>query len=214
MRQIYRTLAFLFLLAAVPVFAQTPDALWNSLMEGNRAYVGGRLTYDSLAQSREKSAKSQNPPVTVLSCADSRVPPELIFNRSIDQLFVIRVAGNIAGPFDIASIEYAIANGWTKLIVVMGHGECGAVKAALETSDPPSPSLVALVQRIRESFTGIDRKAKDPAVVRRAIDANAQASANYLVANSKIIRDAVKSGKVGVVVAYYNLSTGQVERVH
>jgi carbonic anhydrase len=201
-------------LATVPVFAQTPDALWNALVEGNRAYVGGHLTYDNLAQSRQRSAAKQNPPVTLLSCADSRVPVELVFNRSIDQLFVIRVAGNVAGPFDIASIEYAIANGWTKLIVVLGHGECGAVKAALETSDPPSPSLVALVQRIRESFTGIDRKPKDPATVRRAIDANANASAKYLVANSKIIRDAVQSGKVGIVVAYYNLATGQVERVH
>ncbi|HUJ13519.1 MAG TPA: carbonic anhydrase [Thermoanaerobaculia bacterium] len=183
-------------------------------MEGNRAYVAGRISYDNLAQLRQQSADHQNPPVTLLSCADSRVPAEIVFNRSIDQLFVVRVAGNVAGAFDLASIEYAVAQGYTKLIVVLGHEECGAVKAALDSSDPPSPSLVALVQRIRQSFTGLDSWSKDPANVRRAVEANARASATYLLANSKIIRDAVQSGKVGVVVAYYNLSTGQVERVH
>ncbi|HLJ72976.1 MAG TPA: carbonic anhydrase, partial [Thermoanaerobaculia bacterium] len=146
-------------------------------MEGNRAYVAGRLTYDNLVQSREKTANGQNPPVTVLSCADSRVPPELIFDRSIDQLFVIRAAGNIAGRLGIASIEYAIANGWTKMIVVLAHGECGAVKAALERADPPSPNLVFLVQRIRQSFDSIERNPKDLTTVRRATEANARASA-------------------------------------
>ena len=182
-------------------------------MDGNRAYVAGSLSFDNLAELRRESAGHQNPPVTLLSCADSRVPPELVFNRSIGQLFVIRVAGNIAGTFDLASIEYAVANGYTKLIVVLGHEQCGAVRAALDPSDPPSPSLVALVQRIRQSFTGIDHWDVDPATVRLAVDANARASAAYLIANSKIIRDAVQSGKVGIVVAYYNLTTGAVERV-
>ena len=182
-------------------------------MEGNRIYVAGRVSFDNLVDLRHHSADHQNPPVTLLSCADSRVPPELVFNRSIDQLFVIRVAGNVAGPFDLASIEYAIANGYTKLIVVLGHEECGAVRAALDTNDPGSPSLVALVQRIRQSFVGLDHWAVDPATVRRAVEANARGSAAFLLANSKIIRDAVQSGKVGIVVAYYNLSTGAVERL-
>jgi len=208
-----RHLVLVCLLAALPTFAQTPDALWNSLMEGNRAFVAGRLAFDNLAEQRRHSTDHQNPPVTVLSCADSRVPPELVFDRSIDQLFVIRVAGNVAGPFDLASIEYAVANGYTKLIVVLGHEECGAVRAALDVSDPGSPSLVALVQRIRESFVGLDRWSTDPATVRRAVEANARASAASLSANSKIIRDAVQSGKVAIVVAYYNLATGEVERL-
>ncbi len=115
--------------------------------------------------------------------------------------------------FDVASIEYAVANGYTKLIVVMGHQECGAVRAALDPEDPGSPGLVALVQRIRQSFAGMDHWARDPATVRHAVEANARASATYLLANSKIIRDAVQSGKVGIVVAYYNLDSGAVERV-
>ena len=125
---------------------------------------------------------------------------------------MIRV-GNVAGPFDIASIEYAISNGYTKLIVVLGHEECGAVRAALSMSDASSPSLLALVKRIRESLTSIDHPSLTATVVRRAVEANARGSAAFLLAHSTIIRDAVKSGKVRVVVAYYNLMTGAVERI-
>ena len=137
-------------------------------------------------------------PVTVLSCSDSRVPPELVFNRSIDQLFFVRVAGNVAGPFDLASIEYAIANGYTRLIIVLGHEKCGAGRAALAAADPPTPSLVALVQR---------------ATVRRAVETNARGSAAYILAHSQVIRDAVQSEHVGLVVAYYNLESGVVEKI-
>jgi carbonic anhydrase len=205
--------SLLILLFAIPAGAQTTEALWQSLMEGNRAFVAGKVGFDGLAELRHESAAHQNPPVTILSCADSRVPPELVFNRSIDQLFVIRVAGNVAEPFDLASIEFAIANGYTKLIVVLGHEECGAVRAALAPADPPTPSLVALVQRIRESFTGMEVWSLEPANVRRAVEANARGSAAYLLAHSQVIRDAVQSGRVGLVVGYYNLSSGVVERI-
>jgi carbonic anhydrase len=210
---------FLF---ALPLLAETPfpvpwpkplapEAYWQTLMTGNATYMAGALPYTGLGAQREASAKGQNPPVTVLSCADSRVPPELIFGRAIDDLFVVRVAGNVAGPFDIASIEYAIAHGWTRLIVVMGHEDCGAVKAALDIDDPETPSLVALVQRIRESFllptwTGPDR-------VERAVKANARSSAAYLLAHSTVIRKAVLEHHVGLIVAYYNLKSGKVEEV-
>jgi carbonic anhydrase len=201
------------LLFALPAAAQTNDALWQSLMEGNRAFVAGKLTFDHLADERRQSAAHQNPPVTVLSCSDSRVPPELVFNRSIDQLFVVRAAGNVAGPFDLASIEYAIASGYTRLIVVLGHEECGAVRAALTAADPPTSSLVALVQRIRESFIGIDKWSLERATVRRAVEANARGSAAYILAHSQVIRDAVHSERVGLVVAYYNLESGVVEKI-
>ncbi len=212
MRHPIRLVAVLLLLAA-PVSAQTADPLWQSLMDGNRAYVAGTLTFEHLAELRKESAAHQNPPVTVLSCSDSRVPPELLFDRSIDQLFVIRVAGNVASAFEIASIEYAVANGYTKLIVVLGHEECGAVRAALSTTDPDTPSLTALVQRIRESFGGIGHWDLERATVRRAVEATARGSAAYLLAHSKVIREAVQSGRVGLVTAYYNLTSGVVERI-
>jgi len=156
----------LALLIAAPASAQNADAVWQSLMDGNRAFVAGKVTFDHLADLRKHSADHQNPPVTILSCSDSRVPPELIFNRSLDQLFVIRVAGNVAADFETASIEYAIANGYTNLIVVL----------APQFSWP-------------------------------------RASAEYLLAKSKVIREAVGSKRVGLVVAYYHLDSGAVERL-
>jgi carbonic anhydrase len=192
---------------AAPAVAQTPDALWQSLMDGNRTYVAGKITYDHLADARHHSAEHQNPPVTVLSCADSRVPVELIFDRSIDQLFVIRVAGNVSDEFDVASIEYAIAHGYTKEIVVLGHEGCGAVTAAMESGEPGTPSLQALVKRIRSSWT------QKPATLEAAVEANARASAAFLTSHSKLIKDAVDSKKVAIVVAVYHLDTGVVERL-
>lgn len=186
-----------------------PDALWSALMAGNHRYVGGSLEYRTLRERRHATAASQNPPVTVLSCADSRVPPELIFDRTVGDLFVVRVAGNIADDFELASLEFAIANGWTKLIVVMGHEECGAVKAALEAGDPPTPSLVALVTRIRESLHhDADRES-----LRTATDANARYTAEYLTTHSAVIREAVRQGKVKIVSAYYAFD-GTVTQLH
>lgn len=187
--------------------------LWNMLMAGNRNYVAGTVTYDELKQERAAYKEKQHPPVTVLSCSDSRVPPELVFSQSLGALFVVRSAGNIADTYGIASIEFAIANGYTKLIVVLGHDECGAVKSSLATEDPISPHLLALVQRVRASFVNIPYKYDDPAVVRRAVEANTRASAAALLAQSKIIRDAVVAGKVEVVTAVYSLATGEVRKL-
>src|SRR4051812_46491218 len=199
----------LFLLVTAPAVAQTSDAQWKSLADGNARYVAGHLKFDHIAEQRHHSAEHQNPPVTVLSCSDSRVPPELVFDRSLNSLFVIRVAGNVTGPDEVASIEYAIANGYTKMIVVLGHEECGAVRAALLPEDPATPSLVALVSKIRDSFESIDRNLH-AATVRRAVEANARAAAKDLIAQSTVIAEAVKAGKVAMVVAYYDLDTGKV----
>jgi len=205
--------------------AATPEVYWQKLMLGNAKYVAGTLTYTGIAARRTETATDpvgdppiggQKPPVTVLSCSDSRVPDELVFGRTVGDLFVVRVAGNVAGQFDIASIEYAISKKWTKLIVVMGHEKCGAVEAALDPADPGTPSLVALVQRIRESFVGWQTW-PDTGRVERAVKANARSSAAYLLAHSTVIRGAVldprPDHRVGLVVAYYKLGSGEVEVV-
>lgn len=205
-------LAALLFLSAAATAPQSPDQIWQDLMQGNKVYVSGHEKFDDITHLREHSAAHQNPPVTLLSCSDSRVPAEIVFDKTINSLFVVRVAGNIAGPYEIASIEYAIANGYTKMIVVMGHESCGAVSAALSDKDPGSPSLNALVAKIRESFGGMKR-ALDPATVRKAVEANTRASAADLLKQSKIISDAVKSGRVALVTAYYDLDAGTVERL-
>jgi carbonic anhydrase len=190
----------------------TLDSLWGQLMDGNDLFVKGAIPYTHLDDGRRATTTEQKPPVLVLSCADSRVPPELVFARGIGDLFVVREAGNVADTFGIASIEYAVAHHWTKLIVVLGHERCGAVTEALKKKDPDTPSLLALVTRIRKSFAGkLTGKKRDD--VHEAILLNAKASADYIASHSEVIGKAVHSGEVKVVVGYYNLTSGEVERV-
>jgi carbonic anhydrase len=141
--------AFIALLS-VSAFAQTPDQYWTELMAGNQVFVkGGQIVYDSMRERRSGMANGQLPPVSILSCSDSRVPPEVVFQKTLGELFVVRAAGNVEDTFGVASLEYAASKGWTKLLVVMGHTDCGAVIASL-------PSLYELILRIRKSFMKFD----------------------------------------------------------
>ena len=149
MQRTLRAVAILFLLAA----AAHADE-WSDLMRGNRRYVRGHLVYSHLRAQRRATSKDQRPPVTIISCSDSRVPPELMFDQTVGDVFVVRVAGNVIDDFNLASVEYAVANKWTKLIVVIGHEYCGAVKEAISNeTEFGSPSLDALVAKIRETFS-------------------------------------------------------------
>jgi carbonic anhydrase len=224
-----RALVPIIILVCVPLFAQqqqtqpaqpvqaappvTPDQLWNALLQGNQYFVAGSISYNLLKEERAQLRDTQLPPITVLACSDSRVPPELIFNQSLGALFVIRTAGNVADEFGVASIEYAIANNWTRLIVVLGHENCGAVKASLGGADPTTPALKALATRIRTSFAGIPYDSVDKSNLKRAIDANTRASAAQLLAYSTLIRDAVLTERVKIVTAYYELGSGEVKKV-
>ena len=209
------TVVLITLVLSVPLAAQSADAskLWEALLEGNKRFVAGTLTFDELQKQREAVKEQQNPRITVISCSDSRVPPELIFDHSIGDLFVVRSAGNVIDDFGLASVEYAVLNGYTDLIVVLGHESCGAVKSALEQDDPITVSLRALVQRIRASFGGIRWDPENPQTVMKAVEANARASAAYLPARSGAIRAAIHAGKVKVIPAYYSLDTGAVRKV-
>jgi carbonic anhydrase len=212
-RNVTLVLAFVFCL---PLAAQNVDgdALWKALLTGNLKYQAGEISYDKLKEERAKLVRSQAPPVIVLSCSDSRVPPELVFNQSLGSLFVVRVAGNIADEAGLASIEYAVLHDWTKLIVVLGHENCGAVGSALERDDPHTPSLLALVERIRSSFIGIAWNGdKSGDLTKKAVEANARASAAWLTAHSDTIRDAVIDGKVRIIPAYYALGSGEVKAI-
>lgn len=195
-------LAVLALSLAFTAQAQNADALWADLMAGNARYVEGRLDYCALDHLRNATAGGQQPPTAILSCADSRVPAELIFHRSVGELFVVRVAGNVEDTFNIASLEYSVSKGWTKLIVVMGHSACGAVEASLPEPvvDKPTPSLYQLIRRIRASFT-----ARDPDL-RAATIMNINYTADQLRKNTTL-------ATVPIIKAYYDIATGKVERV-
>ena len=212
--------ALAILLVALPLFAQEPapapitaDQLWNALQQGNKQFVAGKLTYDNLKAERELLKDGQYPPITVLACSDSRVPPELVFNQSLGGLFIVRSAGNVADDFGLASIEYALSKGWTKLIVVLAHESCGAVEASLGPTDPGTPPLNALALRIRSSFIGIPYDPSNKDIVRRATEANARASVAQLLAGSAMIRDAVGKKYITIIPAYYELATGTVKKI-
>ena len=199
MQRTLRAFAVLFLIAAA---AQADE--WSDLMRGNRRYVTGHLVYSHLRAQRRAHRDRQNPPVTIVSCADSRVPPELMFDQTIGDIFVVRVAGNVIDTFNLASVEYAVKNGWTKLIVVIGHQSCGAVEAAL-TGHGGTPALDKLVEKIEEN---LDHK-RPP--LKEAIEINAHASANQLL-ESEEIRRAVTEQRVKIVTAYYGFD-GRVRRI-
>jgi carbonic anhydrase len=191
------------LLFALAGHAQTSQTVWSDLMAGNARYVEGRLDYCALHQLRNATAGGQSPQTSIISCADSRVPAELVFDRSIGELFVVRVAGNVDDTFSIASLEYAVLHGWTKVIVVMGHSDCGAVKAALgspEETEKLTPDLRKLVLRIQKSFK------IEPHDLRQAIIMNIDYTAEQLSMNP-LLKD------VPIVKAYYDVATGKVERI-
>ena len=189
--------AVVLLLSVATVHAQTTDSLWSDLLAGNGRFVEGHLDYCALQHLRSATAGA------ILSCADSRVPAELVFDRSIGELFVVRVAGNVDDTFGVASLEYAAdIQGWTKLIVVMGHSECGAVAASLKEPAPgkPTPALYELIMRIRKSFKTTPRDLREATIM----------NINYTA--EQLARNPAFKG-IPIVKAYYDVATGKVERI-
>lgn len=183
------------------------DQIVNRLKEGNDRFVIDKLDGKLQDSSRrEELVGGQSPHTIVLSCADSRVVPELAFDSGLGELFVVRVAGNIANKSSMASMEYAVAHVGSKVIVVLGHQSCGAVTAAIAGGDN-GPNLNHLLGHIKPAIDASPAGAEVNDVVKK----NAIMNAEALVANSKIIGDAANSGQVRIVPAYYNLDTGKVD---
>ncbi len=183
----------------------TPDDALTQLMDGNRRFVSKRLTScgEDLAARRHDTLEKQEPFAAVLSCADSRVPVELIFDQSIGRVFVTRVAGNVAPSEIIASLEYAVAELGTPLVVVMGHATCGAVKAAIG-NEPVPGQISALFGYIRPA---IDQAGTD---LEAAIKANARIQARIVSESSPVMAEQVKKKTLRIVASYYDLATGAV----
>jgi carbonic anhydrase len=187
---------------------------WARLQAGNQRHREGRWSHPGLNLKRRQAlAQGQKPFAAVLSCADSRVPPELVFDQGLGDLFVVRVAGNVAGPFDRASLEYGVEHLGIGLLVVLGHERCGAVKASLElegkAGDGLSPDLKALVGEIAPAVKG----KQGPGALDEAVHDNALLSARRLLERSAVLREAVEKGHLRVVSARYDLDSGAVETV-
>jgi carbonic anhydrase len=184
------------------------------LRDGNRRFVRNEVSKETLA-SREHRAGAvapQKPFAIVLACSDSRVPTELIFDCGIGELFVIRVAGNIATPSQIGSIEYAATQIGTPLVVVLGHSNCGAVSATLQTMAGEiaidSPNLGAIVDAIRPAIEDV---AAGDDVLANSIRANVRAAANQLSQKSSILAGLIDDGELQVVAAEYSIETGEID---
>jgi len=176
------------------------------LKTGNTDFVNDNLDNDLQNSSRRKKVlDSQHPFAVVLSCSDSRVVPELIFDTRIGELFVIRVAGSVANPSSIASIEYAITHLNVKLIVVLGHQNCGAVTAALKGSKNGN-NLNHLLNFIKPAIAASDRK-----IVDEVSHVHAKLTAKKLTKDSGILSKAIDNNTLEIIPAYYNLETGQVD---
>jgi carbonic anhydrase len=194
--------------APIPALAQnklSPDAALQELMNGNRRFSSDRLISfeQDLAILKADTIEKQEPFAAVLSCADSRVPVELIFDQSIGHIFVTRVAGNVVTSEIIASLEYGAAVLGTKVILVMGHAGCGAVKATIQAKEVPG-QISALYPHIQPA---VDQAGSN---LDAAIKANAKIQAALLRASSTVVSGLVKEGKLRVVASHYDLASGVV----
>lgn len=190
------------------------DQVWADLMAGNKRFVAGKTrSYDVVAL-RRKIASGQQPNVIILSCSDSRVAPELVFDQSLGDIFVVRTAGNVADPVGLGSLEYAVDHIHSPLLVVLGHQKCGAVTAACSGDKMPSKNLEAIVDKIDPAVTKAKSYAKSDDLIESAIKENVHQSAKDLLTNSEILRDAVKAGKLTVIEAEYQLASGEVVRLN
>lgn len=191
----------------------TPEGIWADLVEGNKRFMGNRPLTREYFQTREHLSKGQHPKVIVLGCADSRLSPELIFDKNLGELFVVRTAGNVADPIALGSIEYAAEHLHASLLVVLGHEKCGAVAATASGGKMPTANLQAIVDKIgpvtgalKEFFSGDD-------LVNFAVQANVAQSANDLLKHSPILQKEVAEKKLTIVKAVYRLKSGEVMRL-
>jgi carbonic anhydrase len=194
------------------------DAL-ERLRSGNRRFVASLSDPDrALSRTlRPELMEEHDPFAIVLGCSDARVPAELIFDQGLGDLFVIRVAGNIVAPSQVGSVEFAASRFGTRLVVVLGHSNCGAILATIEELKRPredqSPNLAAIVDRVRPSVETLMRigvGADDDALVRHAVRANVAASVDHLRHGSALLEEMIREDGLLVVGAEYSLQNGTV----
>ena len=200
--------------------AMDPHQAVQDLKAGNRRFLEGQSIHSSqssLSKLKEFGTKGQLPKAIVLCCSDSRAPVEMIFDQDIGDLFVIRVAGNIVAPSLVGSVEYAASAFGTNLVLVMGHTQCGAIKATLnhieDSQAISSENIHDIVSRIKPHIFPIaqmrDTSYEEKLV--RAVEANVRASVSQLSHSSRLIEGLVQQGDMNILGAVLDLSTGQVE---
>ncbi len=195
------------------------DEALERLRAGNQRFVSETRNGDGVANEtrRRQVAAAQEPFAIILGCSDSRVPAEIVFDQGLGDLFVIRVAGNIVAPSQIGSVEFGAARFGTRLVVVLGHSNCGAITATIEElgrrSEEQSRNLRSIVDRVRpsvESLLATELRHDHDALVQAAVLANIRASANQLRHGSEMLEQMIQNDGLRVVGAEYSLETGVV----
>jgi len=190
------------------------------LREGNQRFTANVRGSDAYVSHMKRAELTmvQEPVAIILGCSDARVPAEIVFDQGLGDLFVIRVAGNIVAPSQVGSVEFAAARFGTRLVVVLGHSQCGAVLATLEELQRPTENqsfnLRSIVDRVRPSVASLLEAGlgRDPeALVERAVRANIRASVDHLRHGSAVLEQLIQNEGLRVVGAEYSLTTGAVE---
>ena len=201
---------------ASQVFCQkfsNPDSVLAWLQEGNNSFIQGKYHVAGVdASLRTELVNAQHPKAVILTCSDSRVPPELIFDKGLGDLFVIRVAGNIADDAVIGSIEYAVEHLHASLVVVMGHQSCGAIAAAVSDMQKPDEihdHVRVLTDKIQQAVAAVNLKESD--ANQKALLSNIIFTVSSLKHSRPVLHEAVEKGELKITGAVYHLSTGKVE---
>ena len=192
--------------------AVTPDGALKMLKDGNDRFVAGTTRNCDLRKQVKDTSTQQSPVAVIVGCIDSRVPPELVFDQRLGDMFAARIAGNFVNTDILGSLEFATAAAGAKLIVVLGHTECGAIKGAVD--DVKLGNLTAMLANFKPSmsklkYTGVP-SSKDKKLVQQLADQNAQDAAKMIMDKSEVIAKMVKEGKVKIVSAMHDLSNGKV----
>ncbi len=193
---------------------QGEDAL-AKLMDGNKRFVTGSLAQKDIGEVRRKElASGQKPFAIVVTCSDSRVAPEIIFDEGLGDIFVVRVAGNVLDPIALGSIEYAAEHLHAPLLVLMGHEKCGAVSAALDSKGEPEGNIGAIVKKIMPAVKKAKAEggSKDD-MLNNAIKENVVLSYKAVREKSPILRHLIDKGELKVVAGVYHLASGEVEQL-
>jgi carbonic anhydrase len=201
--------------AQAAVSALDPDEVLRSLLDGNLRFVEHHENHPHQSAKRmQELAQGQHPVATILSCADSRVPAELLFDVGLGDVFNVRVAGNVVNPEVIGSLEYAVALLNTPLLIVLGHERCGAVTAAVQHQSVPG-SIGAFVRDIEPAIelAGIHESDELGVAIDKTVIANVHLQLDRLLERSDLIRDRISNGSLKVVGARYDLDSGAVRVV-
>jgi len=198
-----------------PVLSQnnmTPDQALNQLMTGNKRFINSKRTNPNQNTVRLKEvAQGQNPFAAVLSCADSRVPVEILFDQGFGDIFVVRNAGNVGTPEEIGSLEFGTLVLGAKVLMVIGHESCGAVKATMEQAQVPG-SISSILDQIKPAISNYIGQQKDPKMFKMAIETNVKFQVEKLK-SSPVLSQLITENKLKIVGAYYELATGKITQV-